>query len=104
MVLYFRNTDNERPKTSKGKQQSADDVYRQKLELQNEQEENLEKFQESLKKEETEEKAKMQAKHELNIKSNLFLSVNSSLYNAFYFLGISFCSLHIPQFEHIFII
>ena len=44
-------------------------MYRHKLELQNEQEDNLEKFQEQMKKEEENERKKMQAKHELSIKS-----------------------------------
>ena len=62
--------DLERPKTAKIKQ-SADDLYRQKLEIQNEHEDNLEKFQEQMKKEEEDERQKMKTKHELNIKSEI---------------------------------
>ena len=62
----------ERPKTSKGKQ-SADDIYRQKLELQNKQEDEMERFRSQVKEEEEEERKKIKSKHELNIKSEFFI-------------------------------
>ena len=78
LFSIFRGVELERPKTAKVKQ-SADDLYRQKLELQNEQEDNLEKFQEQMKKEEENEKKKMQTKHELAIKSNPFCFLVTNL-------------------------
>jgi len=78
LLLYFRGGDTTTPKvstpvstTKQPLSQSADELYRRKLEMQNEHEENLETFQDSLKREEEHEREQMKSKHQLNMQSKL---------------------------------
>ena len=73
MFIFTRaSKDTSTPKDSKSAlhtKESADELYRRTLEMQNEHEENLETFQDSLKREEENEREQMKSKHKLALQS-----------------------------------